>query len=30
VEQEMKDALPLEGVPIVVDIDVGANWLDAH
>ena len=29
-EEEMKDALPLEGVPIVVDIDVGDNWLDAH
>jgi DNA polymerase-1 len=29
-EDEMKDALPLDGVPIVVDIDVGDNWLDAH
>lgn len=30
VEQEMKQALPLEGVPIEVDIGVGDNWLDAH
>ena len=30
VESEMKEALPLEGVPVVVDIDVGDNWLDAH
>ena len=29
-ETEMKDALPLDGVPIAVDIDVGDNWLDAH
>ena len=30
VEQEMSEALPLEGVPVVVDIDSGPNWLDAH
>jgi DNA polymerase-1 len=30
VEHEMKEALPLDGVPILVDIDVGDNWLDAH
>ncbi len=29
VEEEMRGALPLE-VPIVVDVDTGANWLDAH
>jgi len=30
VQDEMEDALPLEGVPVLVDIDVGDNWLDAH
>jgi DNA polymerase-1 len=30
VREEMEDALPLEGVPVQVDIDVGDNWLDAH
>ena len=30
VETEMKAALPLEGVPVVVDIALGANWLEAH
>jgi DNA polymerase I - 3''-5'' exonuclease and polymerase domains len=30
IDQEMKDALPLKDVPVVVDIDVGDNWLDAH
>jgi DNA polymerase-1 len=30
ISQEMKDALPLDDVPVVVDIDVGDNWLDAH
>jgi len=30
VDAEMRDALPLEGVPVVVDIDTGDNWLDAH
>ncbi len=30
VEEEMKQALPLEGVPIEVDIGFGDNWLDAH
>ena len=29
VNEEMETALPLE-VPVVVDIDTGANWLDAH
>ena len=28
--EEMKNALPLEGVPIDVGVDVGDNWLDAH
>ncbi|MFB6098944.1 MAG: DNA polymerase I, partial [Salinibacter sp.] len=30
INQEMKDALPLEEVPVVVDIDVGDHWLEAH
>jgi len=30
VEEEMRDALPLENVPVVVDIDTGPNWLNAH
>ncbi|WP_022836519.1 DNA polymerase I [Salisaeta longa] len=30
VNTEMKDALPLQDVPIVVDIGVADNWLDAH
>jgi DNA polymerase-1 len=30
VEDEMRDALPLDGVPVVVDIDTGPTWLDAH
>ena len=30
VETEMSEALPLEGVPVLVDIDSGPNWLDAH
>jgi DNA polymerase-1 len=30
VEEEMRDALPLDGVPVVVDIDSGPNWLEAH
>ncbi|PSQ98920.1 MAG: DNA polymerase I [Bacteroidetes bacterium SW_7_64_58] len=30
INQEMKDALPLDDVPVVVDIDGGAHWLDAH
>jgi len=28
--EEMQNALPLEGVPIDVGVDVGDNWLDAH
>jgi DNA polymerase-1 len=28
--EEMRDALPLDDVPVVVDIDVGDDWLDAH
>ncbi len=27
---EMADALPLDNVPIVIEIGVGDNWLDAH
>ena len=30
VTDEMEDALPLDDVPVLVDIDVGNNWLDAH
>jgi len=30
VDAEMRDALPLDDVPVVVDIDVGDHWLDAH
>ncbi|MFB6230123.1 MAG: DNA polymerase I [Salinibacter sp.] len=30
IRTEMQDALPLEDVPVVVDIDVGDDWLDAH
>jgi DNA polymerase-1 len=30
IESEMRDALPLEDVPVVVDIDTGENWLEAH
>jgi len=30
VEEEMRDALPLDDVPVVVDIDSGENWLAAH
>ena len=30
VEEEMRDALPLDDVPVVVDIDTGENWLEAH
>jgi DNA polymerase-1 len=30
VTDEMQDALPLDDVPVLVDIDVGDNWLDAH
>ncbi|MFP4227359.1 MAG: DNA polymerase I [Salinivenus sp.] len=30
VRNEMEAALPLEGVPVRVDIGVGENWLDAH
>ncbi|PSQ83357.1 MAG: DNA polymerase I, partial [Bacteroidetes bacterium QH_2_63_10] len=30
INQEMEDALPLDDVPVAVDIDVGHNWLDAH
>ncbi len=29
VEEKMKNAIPLE-VPIVVEIGVGQNWLEAH
>ncbi|PSQ98801.1 MAG: DNA polymerase I [Bacteroidetes bacterium QS_9_68_14] len=30
VRTEMREALPLEDVPVAVDIDTGPNWLDAH
>ena len=30
VREEMQQALPLDGVPIEVDVDTGTNWLDAH
>ena len=30
VEEEMQEALPLDDVPVVVDIDFGDNWLEAH
>ena len=30
VEEEMKKALPLDGVDIQVGIDIGDNWLEAH
>jgi DNA polymerase-1 len=29
-EHEMRDALPLDDVPVVIDIGVGDHWLDAH
>ncbi len=30
VDEEMRDALPLDDVPVVIDIGVGDHWLDAH
>ncbi|HHT03331.1 MAG TPA: DNA polymerase I [Bacteroidales bacterium] len=30
VEKQMKEALPLENVPIEVDSNTGQNWLEAH
>jgi len=30
VENEMRDALPLDDVPVAIDIGVGDHWLDAH
>ncbi len=30
VRAAMTEALPLDGVPVVVDLDTGPNWLDAH
>jgi len=30
VESEMRDALPLDDVPVAVDLGVGDHWLDAH
>ncbi len=30
VREEMIGALPLEGVPVEVDVNTGKNWLDAH
>jgi DNA polymerase-1 len=30
VRDQMEDALPLDGVPVLVDIEAGDDWLDAH
>jgi len=30
IDAEMREALPLDDVPVVVDMDVGDNWLEAH
>lgn len=30
IEREMRDAIPNLSVPIKVDMDTGANWLEAH
>jgi DNA polymerase-1 len=30
IDSEMRDALPLDDVPVVVDIDTGGDWLEAH
>lgn len=30
VREEMTQALPLQGLPVDVSVDVGQNWLDAH
>jgi DNA polymerase-1 len=30
IKQTMINALPLDGVPIEVGVDVGENWLEAH
>jgi DNA polymerase-1 len=30
IDTEMREALPLDEVPVVVDMDVGPNWLEAH
>ncbi len=30
VQEEMRGALPLGDVPVVVDVGVADNWLDAH
>lgn len=30
VKEKMESALPLEGVPLVVETGVGANWFEAH
>ena len=30
VVEEMQNALPLEGLPVDVGVDIGDNWLDAH
>jgi DNA polymerase-1 len=30
IEEEMVNALPLDDVPVEVDINAGDNWLDAH
>mgnify|MGYP006421044451 FL=1 len=30
IDDEMRDALPLDDVPVDVDMDTGDNWLEAH
>jgi DNA polymerase-1 len=30
IDDEMRDALPLDAVPVVVDMGTGKNWLEAH
>ncbi len=30
IDDEMRDALPLDDVPVTVDMDTGDNWLEAH
>jgi DNA polymerase-1 len=30
IEEKMRTAIPLEGVPIVVETGIGKNWLEAH
>jgi DNA polymerase I-like protein with 3'-5' exonuclease and polymerase domains len=30
VKEKMEGALPLDGVPLVVETGIGANWFEAH